>query len=378
MTSGWIWTLLNLYLLISLCAILFDLWIMLTASHRQRARGRREARLKALLERQLSLLGQGREQEEATQHKLYRRLRSIGDVLAFCVLADAYSADGDARFALWVSRSGAMFGRLCQYYGRKQKMYRASFAWLLASCRQDIPAALPFLLACTAQRGSIYCRENALTALYRGGSVKGVVQALKRMSREDVHHSQKLLCDGLLSFKGDREELCAQLWRQFGSFTPDIRLALVDFMRLLGADYCRELLPLLDDPATDDELCYAILRYYGRCRDEGAYRRMLAFLEKPRGGLWEYAAVSASALRAYPCGETVSALLEALGAHNWYVRYNAAESLVSMGLPESAYRPALEGEDRYAREILQYMLERRQLSGAAPETRKGGKSLVVS
>lgn len=378
MITNWAWTLLNLYLIISLCAVFFDLWVMLTANARQRAREKREARLRALLEEQLARIGRGQGLHEGVQRELMRRLRSVESVLVFSDLADSFSARGDALFTQWVAESGALFERLCRLYGRRQKMYRASFAWLLASCRQEIPAAVPFLLACVAQRGSIYCRENALTALYRGGDARAVVQAFKRMSREDIHHSQKLLADGLLSFRGDREALCAQLWADFRSLTPGIRLALLDFMRLLGADYRRELFPLLEAPATDDELCFCILRYYGRCNYPPACERMIGFLSSPRNGLWEYAAVSASALRGYRSAKVVRALFNALGDSNWYVRYNAAESLVSMGLPEEAYRQALEGPDRFAREILQYMLERKRLSAGQAGAGKGGAPLVVS
>ena len=380
MISGWPWILLNLYLVISLCAVLFDLWVMLSANSRQRARLRQEERLKTLLDGQLERLRRGQSPDETIQRELFQRLRAVDGALAFSDLIDPLSQREEPGFAQWVAASGPLFVRLCGRYGRRQNMYRASFAWLLACCWQDIPAAKPFLLSCVTSRGSIYCRENALTALYRGGNAKMVVQAFKRMSQADIHHSQKLLADGLLSFRGDREELCALLWREFQTLTPSIRLALVDFMRLLGSDYRQDLLPLLDDPATDDELCFAILRYFGRCTCPPARERMTGFLAHPRNALWEYAAVSASTLRGYPCAETKEALLRALNHPNWYVRYNAAESLVAMGLPEEDRRSVLEGPDRYARDILQYMLAREALpaGGDAVARKEGGVPLAIS
>lgn len=375
MIAGWAWTLLNLYLVISLCAILFDLFVLLTAGARQRAQERRSATLQALLEGQLTRVREGREPDERLQGELYRRLRHIDSVLAFCDLADGYSAAADPAFARYLAQSGPLFARLCRRYGGSQKMYRASFAWLLASCRQDIPAAGPFLLACAADRRSIYCRENALTALYRGGSQDAVIRALKRMSQEDIHHSQKLLTDGLLSFCGDRMALCGRLWAEFSALSPALRLVTVDLMRFLNADYREALFPLLDDAGTDDELCYAVLRYYGRCTYPPARARMLRFLAQPRRGLWEYAAVSASALRFYRGEDVTPALLAALSDHNWYVRYNAAESLVFMGLGETSCAAVLEGPDPYAADILRYMLDRRRLADSAAAER-GGASLA--
>lgn len=362
MIADWAWALLNLYLFVSLCAILFDLGVIVTNDAQQRGQDRRRASLRRLLEEQLTLARAGLPPDVAGQRRLLRRLRKVDNMLAFSELAGEYAGRED--FSLYLARSGPLFAKLCRRYGRRRKMYRASFAWALAACGQNIPQARDFLLACAVEKRSIYCRENALTALYRSGDAQGVVDALIRMSRNDIYHSQKLLADGFFSFRGNQAGLCALLWECFSLLAPGIRLAVVDFMRLLEADYRQALLPLLDDPSTDDELCFAILRYYGRCTWEPARERMTAFLSAPRNGLWEYAAVSASVLRSYRTEETAEALLAALSSHSWYVRYNAAESLASMDLPEAVYLRALEGEDRYARDILGYMLDHRRLASA--------------
>ena len=71
----------------------------------------------------------------------------------------------------------------------------------------------------------------------------------------------------------------------------------------------------------------------------------------------------------------LAALLAALSDHNWYVRYNAAESLVFMGLGETSCAAVLEGPDPYAADILRYMLDRRRLADSAAAER-GGASLA--
>lgn len=377
MISSWVWNLLNLYLLMSLCAILFDLQIILSAGARQRLQQRRTRRLQDLLEQQLALVRQGQPPADALQRRLFRRLRHIGQALVFSALADAYTSRGDREFAQYLSQSTPLVAGLCRVYQRRQPMHRATFAWLLACCRQNLQSAVPFLLSCITQSDSIYCRENALTALYRAGNSDTVVHAMKQMSQRDIHHNQKLMVDGLLSFQGDRTALCAMLWESFPTLSPGLRLTVVDFIRLLGADYRQALLPLLDDPNTDDELCFSILRYYGRYHYPAACVQMLAFLTTPRNGLWEYAAVSASVLRSYPSQQVVRGLTAALSSANWYVRYNAAESLVAMDLPQQVYAIPLNGPDAYARDILRYMLDRKERTAAtrAPLP-QGGKSLA--
>ncbi|MGN1231727.1 MAG: hypothetical protein ACI4TP_07485, partial [Anaerotignum sp.] len=44
---------------------------------------------------------------------------------------------------------------------------------------------------------------------------------------------------------------------------------------------------------------------------------------------------------------------------NWYVRYNAAVSLEAMNLSYVDMADILAGEDRYAREMLEYRMEER-------------------
>lgn len=380
MISNWIWILLVLYLVVSLCAILFDLWVMMSDKHQKKVGEQREKLLRALLELQIARIREGRPLNPSTQHQIYCQLRKVDTVLRFINLGEEYAGQED--FAAYLSQSGDLFKRLCRHYKRSQPMHRASFAWALASCRQQIPQTQSFLLSCVSEKRSIYCRENALTALYRSGNCDAVISALKRMSASEVQHSQKLFTDGFLSFEGDKTQLCAAMWKEFPRFSINIRLAIVDYMRLLNADYREELLPLLDSPDTDDEICFAILRYYGRCTFEPACHRMIEFMTAPRNGLWEYAAVSATNLRNYPGDEVVETLLHALSNHGWYVRYNAAESLVYMALPEEVYSQILSGKDRYAREITQYMMERKQLGQAARTSAvpaaKGGEALGVS
>lgn len=80
---------------------------------------------------------------------------------------------------------------------------------------------------------------------------------------------------------------------------------------------------------------------------------------------WEYRAVTALTLANYPGAETEAVLKGALCHVNWYVRYNAADTLVAVfGNEEERFADVLEGKDRYAREILLYMLNRsRQRKG---------------
>ena len=73
------------------------------------------------------------------------------------------------------------------------------------------------------------------------------------------------------------------------------------------------------------------------------------------------AIVSAAVLDRYPGKDTVAALKRALCHRNWYVRYNAASSLVRLGASQAELQDVFEGNDAFARDILQYMLEEKEM-----------------
>ena len=72
---------------------------------------------------------------------------------------------------------------------------------------------------------------------------------------------------------------------------------------------------------------------------------------------WEYKAIGASALAKYKSKEVIDVLKDALKSNNWYIRYNASESLVSLDVEYMELVDIYNGADRYAREILEYKIE---------------------
>ena len=91
-------------------------------------------------------------------------------------------------------------------------------------------------------------------------------------------------------------------------------------------------------------------------------------LLKSGGSDVNLAIVAASVLDRYPGQDTVAALKAALSHPNWYVRYNAAGSLVALGQTEASLKDILDGPDRFAREILAYRLGEAAAAKEAKQT----------
>ena len=180
--------------------------------------------------------------------------------------------------------------------------------------------------------------------------------ALLRLDQLHIHHHSKLLSDGLASFSGDHEKLCALLWQQYPRMSPDLRLVFVNYARLVSGNFCAEFLELLENPREDKEVRLAAIRYFRRYRYDPALPVLLRFVSEDAGTDWEYAAIAALSLRTYPGEETAAALKAALSSPHWYVRFNAADSLGALGLTRSEAQEIYNGGDRYAREMLAFRM----------------------
>ena len=174
-------------------------------------------------------------------------------------------------------------------------------------------------------------------------------------------HHHKLLADRLTDFTGDREALAARLWRHKNAWSSEMMVAVVEFITNCSENYCETFLPLLRDEREDLELRLCAMRYFRRHPYPPAHPVLLDCLNGATGANVDLAIVSAAVLDRYPGKDTVAALKRALCHRNWYVRYNAASSLVRLGASQAELQDVFEGNDAFARDILQYMLEEKEM-----------------
>lgn len=254
------------------------------------------------------------------------------------------------------------FRYLAAVYLEKEELQQAYFARLLelyGMARGSEYDDLKKILVEMACSSSIYTRENALRVLYQTGSTEAVLRAFLNMSRRDVFHYGKLLTDGLLRFQGDKKLLAAELWRCRAELKDEYILAVMQFIRMSQDGYGEEFLSILEDDRQNQELRLETIRYFRKYRYQPAYPVLLKIMRSPESIGWEYLTMAALSLGNYPGDETVEVLKTALTSANWHVRYNAADTLVgALHTERSKLVDVLEGKDRYAKDILIYMLQR--------------------
>ncbi|MGI5959145.1 MAG: HEAT repeat domain-containing protein [Massiliimalia sp.] len=221
--------------------------------------------------------------------------------------------------------------------------------------------SLQELLLDYVRKDNLYCRLNALGALYRFASVECIVKAVKLQDDGRVFVHEKILTEGLLTFSGDYHQLIDQLWKRIDTFSPHTQLAISNYIRFKTGDYCEEMFAVMQNEHAEKEMRISAIRYFGKYHYQPAMEPLLKFLENKDLTQWEFATVAASSLAKYQGEKVVSALKEALHSGNWYIRYSAAQSLEEHHVDYSELIDIVAGNDRYAREMITYRLESRKL-----------------
>lgn len=295
-------------------------------------------------------------QIESIHYKLLiNRLTKTKELLAFI---DALEKLKDNNlFNKYIDNMHAIWQVLALKYAKKDNMNKAFFAHVIATyppkSENEFSPIIQILLT-YFDNSTIYCRENVLNALYALANAQAIENTLQIFNDNQWFHHQKLLADGLTKFKGNKEELMAKLWRHLDDWNENIIVSVVQFINQCDGPYQDVFLPILASEKTSLEIRLAIIRYYRRHVFLPAQELLYNFLSDPDTNE-SLTIVAAFALDQYKTEQTIKLLKNALHHHNWYVRYNAAKSLFNLQVSLKSLRDILNGKDRFAKEMLEYI-----------------------
>ena len=295
---------------------------------------------------------------------LTKKLRRIQNLMAFDKSLEELFPENADEIKRYIDGLTPVFVYLSLEYLKKNRLQAAYFPYIIRKYRicsgQNISIMTDTMLA-LVREPSLYCRQNAMQALNILGDAASVIKALHTIDEYGYYHHAKLISDGLLEFSGNHKRLSDMLWRDFPAFSEKMQLALLDYFRFSSGEHGERILNLLISANRTDEIAYGCIRYFGKYRYEPAYPYLLDFAENTDEIHWEYTAITATALAGYPCEKTEEVLKGLLHSRNWYVRYNASQSLDKLGCDYTDLIDVFEGEDRYAGEIMRYRFDQKKM-----------------
>lgn len=352
------------YAAICVAMLLYNIAYALSQGVHDKTLTRRTNRLTRVLTDRIDRAGQGEEPDGRYLKRLGRKLSNVDWLMAYQRASEPLMREDDPASREYLRQTQPVLLKLAVKYAKREDVEAAYFAWFLSKCglKQDMTVtAIREIMVSLTARKSLYCRVNAMQALYAFGAPEEIVQALELQERLGRPIHDKILTDGLLTFHGDHERLISLFWERFERLEDITKLPILNYIRFRSGSYGREMLAILTDPARDKELRLAAMRYCGKYVLPEARESLMSFAATADPEDWEYAAVAVTCLADYPGDDVTEVLLGGLRSSNWYVRFNSAAALQARGVDYGDIPDVMEGGDRYAREMIMYRLDKRRI-----------------
>lgn len=356
------------YIAICVSMILYNIVYVFILRHREKALSSNSLKFEKIICDEIEKIKVGEGVSEAHKDFLCKKLDRTAGITAFDkALEKVYENDSESA-QKYLYDTFSVFEYLTHRYISKDTLKIAYFPYILHKyniLKGYENEKLTNVLLDLLRSVNVYCRENTLKAIYSINNPQLVISALKIIDKNLTFHHPKLIYDGLLNFKGDKENLKEMLFESFNAYSAGMQLNILNYFRFGNICCDKEMLELLTSEKANNELRFSAIRYFEKFPNDGAGSVIQAIAENMEGRTWEYQAIASSALKSYPGDVTFRILVKNLSSSNWHIRQNSAISLEKLGYTYHDLISVFDGNDRYAREIMRYRLDKRTVESEA-------------
>lgn len=303
--------------------------------------------------------------------KLSWKLRGVNNLLIYQEAIKELKERDCKKVDNYLILYAQVFQFFANFYGKKDSIYKAFFAMFLAKYYPfylNTNSLIDEAIMKYVEFKSIYCRENAMLYFYERGSSYLVVEALKKIDGAGLYYNKKLLSNDLLKFKGDRLDLAKSLFENFDNFSVDFQVSIINYLKFANVSFNSKLFKMLISEEYNKEVDLAIIRYFGKYIYKKALAYFLDILKDDSFDV-EYKIVVCQIISVYDCPQVRESLIECVSNPNWYVRKNAAKSLVKLNLTMADKKSLNNVTDKYGKQMIEYTFKSAKLF----EEKKEGK-----
>lgn len=348
------------YIFICISLLTFNLIYILSSSYLKKSQRRRAAIWRRELNSVLRNINQGYDVQEDHKIRLKQKLRWTEEMIAYNEAIQQISLRYEDSMKSYFDNCRDVFQILAFDYKKRGAMERGFIAYLISVYYKDLfykQDMLAEILLAYLQDSTVYCRENVLQALYVMGNVSAVERAFSLFSEQGWYHYPRLISDGMNSFTGDKKVLVKRLWSHMEEWNEELIIGVIQFASNISGEFSEDFFLALKDYGTSLEIRFALLRYFQRWHHDPVREFIIKSLLE-NGEDYDGLSIVASDVAAhYPGDNTKRALKKAVCSHDWYIRRNAAASLISLGISEEEIYEMRRNGDQYAVEMLNYMIE---------------------
>ena len=214
---------------------------------------------------------------------------------------------------------------------------------------------------------NFYFGYNIVLAYAKLGDYEGFIKSYKISNIPNEVNDDNLYVYILNSYEGDKEELINYQIKALKGVKINQCILAVKYFATNKYDKVREFIleklkQSIDIYITDKsnirtlDLIMASIRYFQVVQSDEADRYILQLVDCP---IWEVRVVVLNYLTKLDKSIVEEMYLEKIKDSNWYIRHNSAKALVKIGTSPEKLNRILDGNDQYAKEALEYALEKR-------------------
>ena len=353
-----------IYVYIAICVsmICYNIVYVFILNRREKSLVSNSQKLEKIIFEQIDIIKSGKEISEKHLKFLRKKLDRTAGITAFDKALERVFEKEPEMAQKYLVETFSAFEYLTHRYINKDTLKIAYFPYILHKynilnhyeSERVLDALLEILMSV-----NVYCRENTLKALYSMQRADVVAHALKIIDKNLSFHHPKLICDGLMVYKGDKDVLKNTLFESFKDFSVQMKVNILNYLRFGSIRCDDEMLDILKNEKENREMRFCAIRYFEKYPNDAARPVIYDLAENESGRTWEYQAISSSALKSYPGDVSFRIVVKNLSSSNWHIRQNSAISLEKLGYTYHDLINVFDGNDRYAREIMRYRLDRR-------------------
>lgn len=361
MVSSNVNVLLYLYLIVCVLLILFNIFYIFYADQIKKGISREAGNWVSAIRKELENIDNKCVSYTHLQ-KIKKSCSHTNGLLAYYRAIESLKTEEDLlpKLVIYMMECKQAYEDIAIKFINKEDMDKAFMAYFISAtypAYENSYQHIYIILKKYADDSSIYCRENILKALYALGDSDILYDFLKLIDKNEMYHNKKLLTDGLCVFNGDKEALAELLWSHHNDFSEVTLLSIIGFITLISDDYCETFYNFMQKKSTTLEEKLACIRYFRKHKYEKVVPLLYQYMGEENDT--NVSIVTASVLSAYKSDETFKVLKKAITSRNWYIRLNAANSIVDISSDAEAIKDVLSVNDKYAKEVLIYVLEER-------------------
>ena len=351
-----------IYLLIILSLIIFNIAYVLYSKENKYMNKKRFNTYKNKILNEISYMNKNNELSKKHIKYFIRKLYFVNNLIIYKDVINELKDSKDIES--YLQKSIVIYQVLSKKYLKKNSIKKAYFSYFISelpikTLKNNIHIVDALFKGVTDK--SIYCRTNSMIAICKLNSKSLITKALISISKRNLYYNNKLLEENLSLYKGNKDSLIKELLYNFDKFTNNIKLAIINYIKYTSCNYTEELYDLFVSKKYDKEINLAIIRYFGKYEFHKILNPLLEIVNDYKEYDIEYTIVISQALSLYNLKNVKYTLIELLSNDNWYVRKNAANSLMKLSLTDKEYNEIENIQDKYGKEMFEYALNNNKI-----------------